>query len=49
MWPLSEYESLHFDNELDVHMSSEKIEANDYGHDLDLLVFPFGRYLAFLI
>ena len=38
MWPLIEYESLHFDNELDVYMRSKNYEANDYGRDLDLLV-----------
>jgi hypothetical protein len=35
---ITDHESLHFDNELDIHMSSENYEANDYGHNLDLLI-----------
>ena len=29
---------LHFDHELDIHMSSKNYEANSYIHDLDLLI-----------
>ena len=35
--PLSKYDNLHFENEDDLHLSSKKFEANDYGHDLEVL------------
>ena len=39
LWPLSESEDLHFDNESDIHVSSKNYEANGKNIcDLDLLV-----------
>ena len=35
---LNEYENVHFDNEKDIHMSSETCETNVYGNELDLLI-----------
>ena len=35
MWPLNEYENLHFDNYYDTYMSSK---LYDYGHDLNLVI-----------
>ena len=35
---LNEHENVHFDNEKDIHMSSETCEANVYGNELDLLI-----------
>lgn len=36
--PLNEHENLIFDNEQDIHMNSINYEANDDGHNLDLLI-----------
>lgn len=36
--PLNKRENVHFDNEQDIHMTSENSEANRDGHNLDLLI-----------
>ena len=33
----NEHKNLHFDNEQDIQMNSNKYEESDYGLDLDLL------------
>ena len=35
--PFNEHETLHFDNDYDVHMSSKTYEESGHGVDLDLL------------
>ena len=37
IWSIDKKENLHFDNEWNIHISSEICEENDYGHNLDLL------------
>ena len=36
-----ELKILHFDNEYDIHMSSEKYEANANRHNLELLIISY--------
>ena len=36
-WPLNEHANLHFDNECDIHMSSQNYEDSGHGLHLDLL------------
>ena len=38
-WPLNEHKNIHFDNKLDVYTSYKYLEANGYGHNLDLPFF----------
>ena len=38
MWSFNEKENPHFDNDVDIHMTSENSEENGSGHDLDLLI-----------
>ena len=37
IWPFNEHENLHFDNEWNIHMSSEKYEERGYSLNLDIL------------
>ena len=40
-WPFHEHKNLHFDNEWDIHMSSENHEESNYGLNLDLLSISY--------
>ena len=37
IWPFNAHENLHFDNEQDIHTSSEMYEESGYGLNLDML------------
>lgn len=37
MWPLSEHENHHSDNEYDIHMSFKNYETNDNEHGLRIV------------
>ena len=41
IWPFNEHENLHFDDEWDIHMSSEKYEESGYSLNLDLLTILY--------
>ena len=36
--PLNKHKNLHFDDGLDIHMSSKNNEENGYMYDLELLI-----------
>ena len=38
MWPLDEHMDPQFDDEWDIHRSSENYEANGYKHNLNFLI-----------
>ena len=50
MWPTNVHENLHYDNEEDIHMSSENDEGSAYNLILDMLPTSlFDRVFHILI
>ena len=41
VWPLDEHKNHHYDNEQDIHTSSEICEESGYGLNLDLLTISY--------
>jgi hypothetical protein len=39
--PINEHANLHFDNELDIYMSSKNFKDSGHGLDLDLLTILY--------
>ena len=48
IWVLNEHKNLHFDNELDISMSSKNYEESGYGLELELLTISFDSGVSYL-
>ena len=49
LWPSNEHKNFCFENEEDVHTSSQNYEKSDKLHDLDLLTLSFTNYVFHIL